>query len=464
MSSEPDSSPDVLGGDELAAALGTSEDQIAHWCSLALLTGDRGRFSLDDLERARLILYAERRGITAEDIADACRSQGDVLGQFVELITGGAPRRGRPIEEVAELNGIEPQALRRLWVAAGLGDQDEAYNEDVESYRWLSVILAAGLPEEAVIQLVRVFADALGRVADAEARLFHYYVHEQLRAGGLEGEALTTAVSAVADPIMGLVEPALLYFHRKAFQRASREDLILHLTEASTPPGQAVGGMTATILFVDLAGFTPLTESMGDGAAAEVVERFSDLVRDVASRHAGRVIKQIGDEFMLSFTDPADAVLFGLDVDDAVSEEERFPAVSIGAHHGQLLYREGDYIGTTVNIAARVTGVAVRHQFLVTDALRSAVRLPAGVELICVGPATLKGISGEVELHEVRRGQLRTDRVSDPVCHMTLTPGPAVITMAWEGVQLSFCSTPCAERFAADPAQYQAAVAALHPS
>jgi class 3 adenylate cyclase len=83
----------------------------------------------------------------------------------------------------------------------------------------------------------------------------------------------------------------LLYFHRKAFQRALREDFILHLTEATTPPGQITGEMETTILFVDLAGFTPLTETMGDDTAARVVERFSELVRDEAASCGGKLVK-----------------------------------------------------------------------------------------------------------------------------------------------------------------------------
>jgi len=107
---------------------------------------------------------------------------------------------------------------------------------------------------------------------------------------------------------MGLIEPAVLYFHRKAFQRAARDDFVVHLTEATTPPAETTGEMTVTIVFVDLSGFTPLTESMGDAAAARVVERFSELVREASSRRDGKLVKQIGDEFMLVFTDPSDGV------------------------------------------------------------------------------------------------------------------------------------------------------------
>jgi class 3 adenylate cyclase/YHS domain-containing protein len=416
------------------------------------VSGDEdGRYPFEQIERARLVVYAERRGITADDIAEAIRAQGDLLELFAGIITGGTPRRGHDPDDVAVAAGLDRDTFRRLWIASGLGDQDEAYDEDVESLRWLAVVLEAGLPEEALIQLVRVYADSIGRLAEAEARLFHYYVHERLRADGLDGEALMNATNAISERVVGLAEPALLYFHRKAFQRALREDLLLHLTEAATPPGLTTGEMLATIVFVDLAGFTPLTEAMGDSVAAQVVERFSDLVREVLARHVGKVVKQIGDEFMLIFTDPNDAVAFGIDVAGAVAVAHEFPAVRIGAHHGRLLYREGDYLGTTVNIAARVAGIAARNQFLITDALGDAARLPKEAELVSIGPRSLKGISGELVLYDVQHTRPRPDRAIDPVCHMVLDPKIAAVVASWHDADVYFCSTDCAERFFADP-------------
>ena len=439
--------------EEVAFAAGETVARVERWWELGLLVGEDSSFPPDTLERIRLIQYAERRGLTADDIVEACRTQGDVLGEFVELITDGSPRTGHTVEAVADQTGLEPNAMRRLWVASGLGDQDEAFDEDLEAQRWMALALAAGIPEDALLQLIRVYADAIGRVAEAENRLFHFYVHERLRAEGLRGEELSAAVQGISDSVRDLIEPALLYFHRKAFQRALREDFILHLTEATAPRGQTVGEMQTTVLFVDLAGFTPLTETMGDDTAARVVERFSELVRDAAARCGGKVVKQIGDEFMLAFSDPTEAVECGLNIETAVSREDNFPAVSIGAHHGTLLYRDGDYIGTTVNIAARVTSTAHR-QFFITDALRRELHTSEDVEVTSAGHHALKGISGEVELFDVSRPGITPTRVLDPVCHMALDRDSAPVALRSQGEDVFFCSTECAQRFEADPDSY----------
>lgn len=170
-----------------------------------------------------------------------------------------------------------------------------------------------------------------------------------------------------------MAEPALVYLHRRALHRAMREDFVRHVTEDSWPPLERPGEAPATMLFIDLAGFTPLTVTMGDDAAADVLARFASIVRSATARRHGRIVKQIGDAFMLVFDDPTEALRFGVDVTRDVNAQTHFPPVHIGAHHGSVLYRDGDYVGATVNLAARMASATAAGQFLVTDAVRRAV-------------------------------------------------------------------------------------------
>ena len=165
--------------------------------------------------------------------------------------------------------------------------------------------VALGMPRDALLELVRVFADATDRLADAVVRTFHNYVHESFRAQGLVGRELLEATQRIGKPMLDLVEPAMLHFHRRAYQRANREDLLRHLAEETTPLSAIPGEEQATVLFVDLASFTPLTATMGDQVAADVLRRFSTTVRSSATQHGGRLLKQIGDGFMLMFTTDA---------------------------------------------------------------------------------------------------------------------------------------------------------------
>jgi adenylate cyclase len=436
---------------ELARITGADLDEMRRWRDLGLLRLDpNGALDSRCPARVRLIQFALGRGMEPERMAAALAEQPDLLDLFEEQI-GASAGPGHSLEEAMALAGVDPVLAERVRHAAGLDDQATLHADDVEALRSMSVAIETGMPEEALLQLVRVYADALGRVAEAENRLFHLHVHEQFRAQGLRGPALVSATRGVSEPLLGLVEPTVVYFHRKAWERASLEDLLLHLCEDVTLPGEVRGQMTSTVMFIDLADFTPMTMVMGDAAAAQVVDRFSDLVRSCAAGHGGRIVKQIGDAFMVVFSEAANAIACGLDIEAVVADEPQFPSVHVGAHTGELLYREGDYLGHTVNVAARIASEAGPHEMIVSASLREAAGEPDGVEFVSLGPRRLKGISEPVALFAAHRGQLRAQRLRDPVCGMEIRPGHEHARLVWEGREVAFCSTDCLQRFTANP-------------
>jgi adenylate cyclase len=196
---------------------------------------------------------------------------------------------------------------------------------------------------------------------------------------------------------------------------------------------------------------------MGDHAAANVLRRFSTTVRSSASHHGGRIVKQIGDAFMLCFAHPTDAIEFGLTVDQFVDTESQFPALHIGAHHGPVLYRDGDYIGATVNLAARVAAAGAAEQFLITEDLRDAATNLTGVDFVALPPRRLKGLPEPIRLVQVRRhlGQ-RADRETDPVCGLLLHPNEVATRATWQGVSYAFCCEICQQAFTENPARFTA--------
>ena len=138
-----------------------------------------------------------------------------------------------------------------MWEVAEAGEPGEVGDEDdVAMLRSCKVALEAGFPEEALTQVLRVYADALGRVAEAESRLFHFYVHQRLKAAGLSGLELVDSVQASGDRITPLMEPAILYFHRKAMSRAARRVCVLGLR--STLRSTGTTGTSTPILVLPL--------------------------------------------------------------------------------------------------------------------------------------------------------------------------------------------------------------------
>src|SRR2546426_4296890 len=151
-----------------------------------------------------------------------------------------------------------------------------------------------------------------------------------------------------------------------------------------------------SFLFADLAGFTALTEAHGDEEAAELAADFSSQIRGFLSDYGAEEIRGIGDAVMLRAQSADQAVRLGLRVVQDVGRRHGFPAVRIGMHTGPAVERDGDWFGATVNVAARVAGIASGCEVLITE--------------------TTKGFAGEIESVQLReRGEERFKNVAEPV-------------------------------------------------
>jgi hypothetical protein len=164
--------------------------------------------------------------------------------------------------------------------AGGASYGDILSEADVQMLGAAKVVIESGVPEDALLQICRVSADTQARGADAVSRIFHFFFHEGLRDTGISNREVQRREDETLSRIDPLLEPAVLYFHRKGVARAMPDDIVLHLfeeaglAEAREVPGQIV----AAAMFVDLSSFTPLTVVMGDAKAAEVLERFGRVV------------------------------------------------------------------------------------------------------------------------------------------------------------------------------------------
>lgn len=160
---------------------------------------------------------------------------------------------------------------------------------------------------------------------------------------------------------------------------------------------------TAAIVFTDLVGFTAYTDVHGDRAAVDVLDRQSGIVDgELAGR--GRIVKELGDGLMLWFQDGA----AGLDVARNVlasvaAARNDFPlAVRMGMHVGEVIERSGDFVGRTVNIAARVADLAGPGELLVTEqVVRSLDDDRYADAFRPVGPTRVKGVAAPIWIHRL---------------------------------------------------------------
>lgn len=211
-----------------------------------------------------------------------------------------------------------------------------------------------------------------------------------------------------------------------------------------------------TFLFADLAGFTALTEAMGDEDAADVAGEFCAAVRDLAPDYGAEPIKSIGDALMLRGEQAADAIRFALHVVNRIGGRHFHPTVRVGMHTGPATERAGDWFGGTVNIAARVSGLAAGGEVLLTEATLLAAGSLEGVEVEERGRRSLKNIGEPVLLWAAAERGERSDAglPIDPVCRMAVDPRHAAGSLEFGGTEFHFCPLECAGRFAANPDRY----------
>jgi class 3 adenylate cyclase len=210
--------------------------------------------------------------------------------------------------------------------------------------------------------------------------------------------------------------------------------------------------MEGTFCFVDLAGFTALTEAHGAETAADLVGRFTALVRNTLGSH-GRFIERIGDAAFAVCPTADDGVAFVTQLFGEAAREADFPALRAGLHHGEALERDGSFYGATVNLAARVAAQAGGSQVLATAHVADAARR-RGLVVESLGIIALRNIRTPVELFVLNTRTAEQGIAIDPVCRMRVQPSKAAGRLSHEGVDYWFCSLDCASEFAHDPAAF----------
>jgi adenylate cyclase len=254
-------------------------------------------------------------------------------------------------------------------------------------------VLDAGFPLVALLQLVRVYGQALAQMADAEVRLFHLYVHEPLMRAGVPGVEMGEEMQGLARDLIPLAAPIMDRVHQRFLSHFVEQDVVGHM-EADLDGGSLdLGRLRVAIAFADLAGYTRLTEEEGEEEAVSAVERFIENV-EVTLPDDARVIKTIGDEVMVVGSDAAALVDWAVGFQAMVADERPLPR--IGIHYGLTLYRDGDYYGREVNQAARVVARAAGGEVVVT---RDVVAMAGPhLEFERIGEVRLKGFSAATEL------------------------------------------------------------------
>lgn len=285
------------------------------------------------------------------------------------------PIRNRRTITAAQIEadgGLEVDEIRLLMLTFGLRspDPEEAYftPEEADVLRRFGELREIW-PPEVYLQITRVYGQALAHIAQTEVQGFRLHVEPRLRAEAGEPLPALAAVHSAFGQLLPLADPMLLGVHRRRVEHELTQEAVRE-AELRTPEGVLPGAVEVTLAFVDLAGFTAYADSRGDVPAVEVVESFARAVTTELGER-GRVLKALGDGYMLSFPDPVAAVGACRRIIERMGGEGTL-GVHASVHQGVALYREGDYFGSAVNLAARLLGIAGHGQLVASAAVAEA--------------------------------------------------------------------------------------------
>ena len=211
----------------------------------------------------------------------------------------------------------------------------------------------------------------------------------------------------------------------------------------------------ATFCFVDIAGYTALTDTHGEVAAADLVDDFSELIR-TSVEPLGQLQSLIGDCAFVVFPDPLVAIDALSALYKLIAGRQNFPVVRAGLHHGSALFRGNRHFGSTVNLAARVAAQATGGHILCTKRIADTL-VRAGIPDIEVehqGLVSLRNLPQPVDLYEIVLSSFLCEYAIDPVCKMQVDTRHAAGDLHFNKKTYWFCSLSCVERFAKQPSSY----------
>ena len=388
----------VISRSEAARRAGVTAQTLARWARDGLVPhAGNGRWTPAAVAQARIVARLRERGHSLDEIQRAMQSGRLAFGFVEEMLP--AHEGTHTLEQAAAETGLEPALIERLFLSMGFNADalEQISDEDLELLRHVAAVLSAGFPLVALLQLVRVYGQALAQMADAEVRLFHLYVHEPLMRDGIPGWQMGEEMEELARALLPLASPIMERVHQRFLTHFVEQDVVGHMEADLDGAPLDLGRLRVAVAFADLAGYTRLTEEAGEEEAVDAVERFIEDV-EVTLPEGARVVKTIGDEVMIVGSDAAAVVDWAVGFQRLVAD--RRPLPRIGLHYGLTLYRDGDYYGREVNLAARVAARAAGGEVLVT---RPVIDLAGpNLEFERIGEVRLKGFGSATELFVAR--------------------------------------------------------------
>ena len=343
----------------------------------------------DAAERADLLAYLVEAGASLDELV---ASQAD--GNLTSLVFDRRLTRGEvSAVDLAELTGTPLVDVLEVYRLLCIPVEDPARPVLSRPEARLFEVLALAqpvLPEGMADEILRSIGDALTLVAESTVSAFVGSVEDLLEQGTPRSRAEITAATGELGLELGALLEPLLRHHLWA--AVSRQRAAMRTSADRLESRISIG-------FVDLVGFTEATSQMTSTALLDFMQRFHRRAFDVVSSAHGRLVKHIGDEIMFASADASAACDIALSLIDAFGEAASLPRG--GLAHGMVVARHGDYYGPVVNLAARLTDIAVPGEVLADEGVAQEATDAFAFEP--AGRRQLKGFAQPVRVVSVGR-------------------------------------------------------------
>jgi adenylate cyclase len=389
-----------LTADELARRAAVTPERVVRLTELGILVPQQDGYRPTDVQRMRLVDAFERAGVDDEDLARAIATGVRSLDGLDAGFPEPPPSAGKTLAEVCAELGQDTAVAEATFAALALPipepdaelrqDDAEAIAEILNTFD----LRPLGLDGNLAPRVARIYGDGARRAAEASVHLWDEHVETTLNELDPGGTFMDRRIAGRATLGSGL-ERTLMWLHRRHMEHATLAIIVENterMLERSGLRERRHAGEPA-IAFLDISGFTALTEERGDEAAVALVGALEELVEAGARRHGGKIVKRLGDGVMLHFADPARAVAAAREL-VAGAADAGLPPARVGIASGRVVFRDGDYYGRTVNLAARIAEHAGPGDVLVSDAVAALVE-----EVEEAGAAALKGLREPVTLY-----------------------------------------------------------------
>jgi adenylate cyclase len=392
---------------DVARKAGVEPAYVDRLVDLGFLTpGAEGGFSTGDVRRARWVRSFEDSGVPLDGLAAAVR-EGVLSFSYLDAAAFDrfAGLSATTFRELSERTGVSLTLLQVIREAFGYAEpapDDPMLEDELSVASVIELQVANGFRPVVIERWLRGYADNLRRVAEMETDWWRSEVEEPLLRGGMTETQMLEAQAEVGSVMTPLMEQAIVAIYRGQQEHAWTKTAVEDVEGALEKAGlYRRPHRSPAVCFLDITGYTRLTEERGDEAAAEIATRLATLVRRSSREHGGQPVKWLGDGVMFYFPEPAPSVMAALDMVAGVAAHD-LPPAHVGIHTGPVVVQDGDYFGRTVNIASRIADYARPGEVLVThEIVEVADRIP--VTFTDVGPVELKGVSGTLRLHSARR-------------------------------------------------------------